>query len=421
MTQRNALNAMRGKMMESDKHRRVVVVGAGPVGMVCALALNRRGVPVTVFEQEPAPVEDQRAATIHPPTLEMLDDLGVTKKIVPLGMVSTTYRFHDRVSGEVIAEFDLDRMRDEFAFPFVLQYEQYKLTASIAAEYANAGDFDVRFSHGVTGLTETADGVEIAYASPDGEGRLAAAYVIGCDGGRSTIRKLAGIEFEGFTYPERFIKIATSFDFGTVNPNLVLRNYFSDPDEWCNLFKVRGKRPPGLWRAIFPVSNEESDEVALSPERIEARLQKFFPKAGRYDVEYVNVYPVSQRVAATFRSGRVLLAGDSAHVNNPIGGMGMNGGIHDGINLAEKLARVVKGEAGEDLLDLYSRQRRHAAVEYVQQQTIANKKLMEERDPAARARKFDELRRIAEDPAAAKAYMRRAALLDSLRTAEAVS
>jgi 3-(3-hydroxy-phenyl)propionate hydroxylase len=263
--------------------------------------------------------------------------------------------------------------------------------------------------------------VDIAYTSPNGAGRLAGSYVIGCDGGRSTVRKLAGIEFEGFTYPERFIKIATSFDFGTVNANLVLRNYFSDPDEWCNLFKVRGKRPPGLWRAIFPVSSEESDEVALSPERIEGRLQKFFPKPGRYDVEYVNVYPVSQRVAATFRKGRVLLAGDSAHVNNPIGGMGMNGGIHDGINLAEKLARVVKGEADEALLDLYSRQRRHAAVEYVQQQTIANKKLMEERDPAARARKFDALRRTAEDSAASKAYMRRAALLDSLQTANAVS
>ncbi len=408
-------------MAKSDKQRRVVIVGAGPVGMVCALALNRRGVPVTVFEQEPAPVEDQRAATIHPPTLAMLDELGVTRKIIPLGLISTTYRFHDRVSGKVVAEFDLDRMRDDFKFPFVLQYEQYKLTASIAAEYANAGDFDVRFSHGVSGLRETADGVEIAYTSPGGEGRLAASYVIGCDGGRSTVRKLAGIEFEGFTYPERFIKIATSFDFGTVNPDLALRNYFSDPDEWCNLFKVRGKRPPGLWRAIFPVSNDESDEVALSPERIEMRLQKFFPKAGRYQVEYVNVYPVSQRVAATFRKGRVLLAGDSAHVNNPIGGMGMNGGIHDAINLADKLAGVIRGEAGEELLDLYSRQRRHAAVEYVQQQTIANKKLMEERDPAARAAKFAELRRIAEDPVAAKAYMRRAALLDSLQTANAVT
>jgi 3-(3-hydroxy-phenyl)propionate hydroxylase len=130
---------------------------------------------------------------------------------------------------------------------------------------------------------------------------------------------------------------------------------------------------------------------------------------------------VSQRVAATFRQGRVLLAGDSAHVNNPIGGMGMNGGIHDAINLAEKLARVIKREATEDLLDLYSRQRRHAAVEYVQAQTIANKRLMEERDPAARAAKFDELRRTADDPVASKTYMRRAALFDSLRDANAVT
>jgi 3-(3-hydroxy-phenyl)propionate hydroxylase len=400
---------------------RVVIVGAGPVGMVCALALNRRGVPVTVFEQEPAPVEDQRAASLHPPTLEMLDALSVTQKILPLGLVSTAYRFHDRVTQSVVAEFDLGLLRDEFRYPFVLQYEQYKLTASITAEYANADDFDVRFSHCVTELTEKADGVEVEVTSPDGTERLRADYVIGCDGGRSTVRKLANIEFEGFTYPERFIKIATSFDFGTVNPNIVYRNYFSDPIEWCNLFKVQGKRPPGLWRAIFPIGPEEDDDTALSPERVEARLQKFFPKSGRYEVEYVNVYGAHQRVAAIFRKGRVLLAGDSAHVNNPIGGMGMNGGIHDGINLAEKLARVIHGEVDETLLDLYSRQRRHAAVKYVQAQTIANKRLMEERDPAVRRKNFDELHRIAENPDTARAYMRRAALLDSLRDAAAVT
>jgi 3-(3-hydroxy-phenyl)propionate hydroxylase len=408
-------------MAGSKANARVVIVGAGPVGMVCALALNRRGVPVTVFEQEAEPVEDQRAASLHPPTLEMLDELGVTAKILPLGLISTSYRFHDRVSQSVVAEFDLNLLRDEFRFPFVLQYEQYKLTASIAAEYGNAGDFDVRFSHNVTGLTERADGIEVEVDSPGGAERMRADYVIGCDGGRSTVRKLAGVEFEGFTYPERFIKIATSFDFGTVNPKVAFRNYFSDPSEWCNLFKVQGKRPPGLWRAIFPIQADEDDETARSPERIEERLQKFFPKSGRYDVEYVNVYGAHQRVAASFRQGRVLLAGDSAHVNNPIGGMGMNGGIHDGMNLADKLARVIHGEADDSLLDLYSRQRRHAAVNYVQAQTIANKRLMEERDPAVRRTNFDELRRTADHPETAKAYMRRAALLDSLRDAAAVT
>lgn len=279
----------------------------------------------------------------------------------------------------------------------------------------------MRFSHTLTGLTETAGGIEVEYTSPAGTERMPAAYVVGCDGGRSTVRKLAGIEFEGFTYPERFIKIATSFDFKTVKPDLALRNYFSDPDEWANLFKVRGETPEGLWRVILPIGHDEDDATALSPARVEQRLQKFFPKTGLYNVEYLNVYGVNQRVAATFRQGRILLAGDSAHVNNPIGGMGMNGGIHDAINLTEKLAKVIAGEAGDDVLDLYSRQRRHAAVNYVQAQTIANKRLLEERDPEVRRQNFDALRRTAENLDTARAYMRRAALFDSLQDAAAIT
>ena len=230
----------------------------------------------------------------------------------------------------------------------------------------------------------------------------------------------SNIEFEGFKYPEKFIKIATHFDFADANGNLVYRNYFSDPDEWCNLFKVRGETPAGLWRAIFPMRPDEPDEEALAPTNVEARLQRFFPKAGTYAIEYVNVYGVQQRVAATFRKGRVLLAGDSAHVNNPIGGMGMNGGIHDAINLAEKLSRVIRGE-DDALLDLYSRQRRHAAVEYVQAQTIANKRLLEERDPAIRQRNLEGLRRVAENPSHSRQFMRRAALIESLTSAAAVT
>jgi len=400
---------------------RVAIAGAGPVGMTCALALNRAGIAVTVFEQEPSPPVEQRAATIHPSTLELLDALGITAKIIPLGMISTAYRFHDRVTNMVVAEFNLDLMKDEFRFPFALQYEQYKLTASIAAEYANAADFDVRFSHAVTAVTQTADHVDIEVETPGGVERMRASYLIGCDGGRSVVRKFAGVTFDGFTYPERFIKIATPFDVATFNKNLVLRNYFSDPYEWCNLFKVRGEEPGGLWRAIFPLQEDENEDVALRPERIEARLQKFFPKSGEYETRYVNVYGVHQRVASAFRAGRILLAGDAAHLNNPIGGMGMNGGIHDGLNLAGKLARVIHDEADDEVLDRYSRQRRHAAVKYVQAQTIANKRLMEERDPETRRKNFDELRRTAENPEAAKAYMRRAALFDSLRDAAAVT
>lgn len=400
---------------------RTLVVGAGPVGIVCALALNRCGVPVTVFEQEPAPVKDQRAASIHPPTLEMLDQIGVASRIIDKGLISSKYRYHDRLDGSVVAEFDLDQMRDEFRFPFVLQYEQYKLTADIFAEYANGSDFDVRFGHKVLSMSQDGAGVTVEVSSPAGVEVHRADFVIGCDGGRSTIRKLAGIEFKGFRYPEKFIKIATTFDFVEVNDKLVFRNYFSDPEEWCNLFKVRGEREPGLWRAIFPMRPDETDEEALAPERIEARLQRFFPRGGRYEVEYVNVYGVAQCVAETFRKGRILLAGDSAHVNNPIGGMGMNGGIHDALNLVEKLAAVIHGTSSQDMLDHYDRQRRHAAVTYVQAQTITNKKMMEERDRAVRAKNLEQLRRTAEDPVSAKAYMRQASLQESLRSAASVA
>ncbi|PLZ00589.1 FAD-binding monooxygenase [Burkholderia sp. WAC0059] len=403
-----------------DYRNRVLIVGAGPVGMVCALALNRAGIQVTVFEQEPGPVQDQRAASIHPPTLAMLDELGVAQAIIPRGLVSEAYQYRDRQSGELIAQFNLGDLGDELRFPFVLQYEQYKLTRDIATQYGNESDFDVRFGHRVTEVHESDERVELVVEGPGEPQKHVGRYVIGTDGGRSTIRKAAGIAFEGFTYEEQFIKIATRFDFQGERPDYVYRNYFSDPDEWCNLFKVRGESGDGLWRAIFPTRAGESAEQAASPEGIEARLQKFFPKSGRYEIEYANVYSVNQRVAAMFRKNRILLAGDSAHVNNPIGGMGMNGGIHDAVNLADKLVLVMQGRADDRLLDLYSRQRRHAAVAYVQAQTIANKKMLEEKDEKARREKFDEMRRIAGDPALARQYMRRAALLESLRTANEI-
>ena len=228
----------------------------------------------------------------------------------------------------------------------MLQYEQYKLTRDISERYRSAGDFDVRFSHRVLDVVQDGDGVDVGIEGPDGRQSLRCDYLVGADGGRSTVRRSQAIAFDGFTYDERFIKIATDFDFIDARPQFTYRNYVSDPQEWCNLFKVRGESERGLWRAIFPTRDDEIGDSALEPDAIEARLQRFFPKNGRYDIAYVNLYSVSQRVAQTFNTGRVLLAGDSAHVNNPIGGMGMNGGIHDGINLADKLGRIARGEGG---------------------------------------------------------------------------
>jgi 3-(3-hydroxy-phenyl)propionate hydroxylase len=404
---------------------RVIISGAGPVGAVLALALVKRGVPVTLIEQYPDAPEDQRAATIHPPTIAMLVDLGLEKEMFSKeptgGMESPLFHFRDRMTGELIAVFDLGLLDGEVPFPYVVQWEQYKLVHAALPYIRASGLGEVRFSTKLTGLSQTADYVEAIVTNGDGETEtLRGKYLIGADGASSVVRRLAEIDFEGFTWPERFIKVATNFDFGQTGKGYCTRNYFSDPDEWINLFKVKGWGPPGIWRGVFPVSSKETDEEALSMAGIQRRLQGIYQKSGDYEVPYYGLYAVHQRVAATFNKGRILLAGDCAHVNNPIGGMGLNGGVHDAVNLAEKLSDVWFGRADEDVLDRYTRQRRKAQVDYVQAQTIQNKKHLEEKDPVIRREHFDQLRRTSEDVALHKKFLYRSSLFDSLNSANAV-
>lgn len=414
---------MRFTVAENDE--RVIVVGCGPVGAVTTLALTKKGIPVTLIEQLPDAAEDQRAATIHPPTVEMLVRLGLEAEMFCRepsgGLAAPLFHFRDRATGELVAVFDISLLSGEVAYPYVVQWEQYKLVHAALPYIKASGLGEVRFSTKLTGLSQAADHVEATVINAAGETEtLRGKYLIGTDGGSSTVRRLAAIAFEGFTYPERFIKIGTSFDFGTTGRGYCTRNYFSDPDEWINLFKVKGKGPPGIWRGVFPVAPSETDEEALGAAGIQRRLQGIHEKSGDYDVPYYAIYAVHQRVAATFNKGRVLLAGDCAHANNPIGGMGMNGGIHDAVNLADKLAGVWFGHADENVLDRYTRQRRKAQIDYVQAQTIQNKKNLEEKDPLVRRKHLDELRRTSEDITLHKKFLFRSSLIDSLSSANAV-
>jgi 3-(3-hydroxy-phenyl)propionate hydroxylase len=409
----------------AENDSRVIVAGCGPVGAVITLALTKKGIPVTLIEQLPDAAEDQRAATIHPPTIEMLVELGLEREMFSEeptgGMSAPLFHFRDRATGELVAVFDISLLKGEIPYPYVVQWEQYKLVHA-ALPYIKASRIgEIRFSTKLTGLVQTTDQIEATVTNSSGETeKLRGRYLIGADGGRSTVRQLAEIAFEGFTWEERFIKIATSFDFGTTDKGYCTRNYFSDPDEWLNLFKVKGYGPPGFWRGVLPVPPTESDEQALSMEGIQRRLQGIHQKSGDYDIPYYAIYSVHQRVAATFNKGRVLLAGDCAHANNPIGGMGMNGGIHDAVNLADKLADVWFGRADESVLDRYTRQRRKAQVDYVQAQTIQNKKNLEEKDPVVRRKHLDELRRTSEDITLHKKFLYRSSLIDSLNSANAV-
>jgi len=410
-------------MSTSSKAQRVLIVGAGPVGSVLALALRQADIPVLLIDSLVAPERDCRAASCHPPTIAMLEKLGLLPAGLDQGLVSPIFHYLDRVTGALVARFALPDMQAPPAHPYVLQWEQYKLAGTIHDLLAADPDAEIRMNTRLVALDQRADHIEAIVRCADGsEERIQAAYLVGCDGGRSTVRKLSAIAFEGFTWPERFLKIDTRHDFRTLGPQISNRNYFSDPDEWMNLFLARGEDGSGMWRSVSPTVPDQTDDELLNPEALEARLQKFCPKLGPYEIVTVALYSVHQRIAETFNQGRVLLAGDAAHVNNPVGGMGMNGGIHDAVNLASKLSAILlEGAEPLPLLARYTRQRRKGQVDGVQAQSIANKQTLGEKDPMVRAQRLDEIRRAAATPELHDAFIRRACMIDSHAAAEALA
>jgi len=400
--------------------RPILIAGGGPVGFITALALARQGLPVHLFEAEARINDMPRAATTHAATLEMLAGLGMVEEVIERGYVEPLFRIWDRQSHTIVAEFDFRILKDETPYPFAVQCEQHKLAGMALRRLKDYPNATVEFSARVTGLEQFADRVEITVESAEGTRRFAGSYLIGNDGGRSTVRKALGIEFEGYTHPERFMILTTTDDLGVTYPGCT-RNYITDPGAWFSVFKVSGDERGPLWRVLSATQPEQTDDELMNPEATERRLQAFIPKPGAYDIIHRNLYNVHQRVAASFRKGRVFLAGDSAHVNNPLGGLGLNFGIHDAVEVTTLLGQVIRREARADILDQYDLHRRPLNIEFVQQQTIANKKRMEEKDPAARQRDQDQLRRTAEDPAAHRAYVRKASLLESVRKREGVA
>ena len=393
----------------------VVVAGAGPVGLVSALLLAKQGVKVTVLESAPALNRDLRASTFHPPTLDMLAPLGLTDDLVAQGLVARYTQQRDRQEG-VIAEFDMQLIAPDTDHPFRLQCEQWKLTQMIQAQLNAMPHVHMMFDAKVTQVTQTADQVQVAFTQAEEAHSLQAHYLIGADGAWSAVRRSLNIEFEGFTYPERFLVVSTAFEYADHLPRLSYVNYCSDPQEWCVLLRV-----PTLWRVLFPTKAEESDEAVLTDESVQARLQNLLPQAQAYVTQHRTLYKVHQRVAQRFRHGRVVLAGDAAHINNPLGGMGMNGGIHDAMNLTEKLLAVLQKGESDALLDQYERQRRTIAIDYINASTARNKRDIEERDPVKRKENQQALRELSLDPVRARAYIRQSSMIDALERAKAIA
>ncbi len=390
----------------------VIVAGAGPVGCTVALRLAQAGIPVRLLEGLPELPETLRASTFHPPSLDMLDELGMAKPLEAQGLVCRKYQYRDRRTGE-IAEFDLGVLRDDTRHPYRLQAEQWKYTRLVWKELQekHANLAECHFNHSVKGVHHDGNGLEVLVWDKGEEKLLRGSYLIAADGADSAVRKACAVTYDGFTWPEKFLVASTPFPLEQKFERLALVNYVSDPEEWLVLL-----RTPTLWRVLIPTDPRiENDALWLSDAWIQDRLHHMAPHAEDYEIIHRTLYRVHQRVAQTYRRGRVLLAGDSAHINNPLGGMGMNGGIHDAWNLAEKLIRVHGGGDADALLDLYDRQRRQICVRFVQEHTIANKKLMESKDPDIQKKRQADYMRMAGDPTLARQFLLRTSMIESLR------
>jgi len=403
-------------MGEAD---RVLIAGAGPVGQVAAGLLQLAGIPVTILEKETRLPEDLRAGTFHPPSLALMEPLGFTDYLMREGIKVPHWQFRDLHDG-LVAQFDLGVLKNDTPYPFRLHCEQWKLTFEGYRLLKDRPGVEFLLGHEAIGVRQDADSVTLTCRTANGDRDFKGRWLIGADGGRSAIRKLLAFKFEGFTWDEMFVVVSTTHDFKA--DGYTENAYIADPDLWSAVFKMPGfSRGQPLWRFAYGADPKLTDEEVLTPAESERVMQAFRPKPTPYVFAHKSTYRVHQRVVDTFRNGRVLLAGDAAHINNPMGALGMNSGIQDAGNLAEKLIQVWRGEADESLLDRYDRQRRTIADEIVQAMSTANLKRLLERDPAARKANRAEMKRICDDPQRHYDYMLQTSMIASVRRAATIA
>ncbi len=402
--------------MTNKADDRVLIAGAGPAGLCAALYLAQHGVPVLVCEAAPDLPADLRASTFHPATLDLLDAFGgVTRQLIHLGLIARYWQYRDRALGP-IATWDMGVLRNDTLHPYRVQTEQWRLTRIIEKRLADFPHAEIRFGHAATGASQDGERAYLHVQAPEGERKFAGRYLIGADGANSAVRRALGIAFDGMTFPELYFSISTTFEFMHHLPDLTFVNYLADPTEWCVLL-----RTVVAWRVLFPTHPGETREDILSDASVQRRLNSIVARAEPYDVVHRTLYHVHERVAERYRAGRVFLAGDACHINNPLGGMGMNGSIQDAFNLAQKLVAVWRGEAGDAALDRYERQRRKMAIDFVQANAVRNREALRETDPAARAKRHDDMRRMAADPKAARDFLLRTSMIAALKESEAVA
>jgi 3-(3-hydroxy-phenyl)propionate hydroxylase len=388
----------------------IIIAGAGPVGITLADKLSFHGIPVIVLEKSDAPNKEWRASTFHAGTLELLEETGVTEELIARGIKAEKVQYRDRKNG-IYAEFDFTLLKDETKYPYRLQLSQATYVQVVYERIKSRPEVDVRFQAEVVDYLQDDNGVTVTIKTPNGLETLRTPYLVGTDGGRSTVRKKLGVKFDGYTHEERWLLVGTPVPFDQYIPDLAMVNYISDPEEFLFILRV-----PEAWRFLYPVPANVSDEVALDPERIQQTMQKALKTTDRFPIVENTIYKIHQRVAEKFYKGRVVLAGDAAHLNSPMGGLGLNSGIHDATDLSKRLIRIInEGADHEAELEKYSEVRQTVAVEYVKEISEKNTRVVKEKDADYRLQLQKDMNKLATDPITAKQWLLRSAMIASVR------
>lgn len=393
----------------------VLIAGAGPVGLVLAWRLARAGVPVRVFEREPTLLPMLRSSTFHPPTLDMLDEDGVSHALHQVGRRTPTWQIRLHETGER-AEFDLSIIADATRHPWRLQCDQSVLVNELEMRLRAIDASIVTRGAQVLAAGEDGSGAWVDWQTSDGTVRREyGAWLVGCDGGRSTVREAIGASFDGSSYPETTILATTTFAFEDVLPGLSGINYVWSSEGTYSLLRLAD-----LWRVSLHPSSGADIDAELHPGRIRARLAAITPTAASAPIHEVRPYRVHQRIASHWRRGRLLIAGDAAHLNNPKGGMGMNGGIHDAFELASCLESI---HAGQDpaCLDRYEARRKPVVRDDIIGQADQNRARMWEPSLEGRRKLLADLQAISQDHERCYRYLLRTSMIDGLRRAAALS
>ncbi len=397
----------------------VLVVGAGPVGLVAALGLAAQKVVVTVVEAGPPGTGSEwRGSTLHPPTLELLDTLGLAEPAMAGGIRVDRVQYRD-AQLDAVASFDYALLAHDTRFPFRLQFEQYKLLRVLRQRAAAHPGVDLRFG---TRLAAIESGDDQVTCLLEGEGTrqcLAPRWLVGADGSHSTVRKAMGIDFEGTSAADPSVVVATPLDLSAMVAGLASVSYWTGPRGRSSFI-----RTSDVWRValtgdheLMAVAGQDPGDGSVDRRQRQAIAERLGAITGEqpWELRQYQTYRNHHRVAGTFRRGRVVLAGDAAHITSTLGGTGLNSGVHDAFELAARLGRVLRHGAGEEELDRYAAIRRRVAVEVAIPMTRQAGQAAEHRDLDARRSRLAALCRLAGDGDAARAFLRRASMIEATR------